>query len=103
MHQGVSWDRLRMPQRIISIVDRQEPRHVLLRVFGGAIGLWPAEVMFDDEWQKFLHNGWRRFARSHAIEAGHFVVFKYDGLGDFIVKVFDETMCRCHYHSDKND
>ncbi|KAK1647912.1 hypothetical protein QYE76_065717 [Lolium multiflorum] len=44
-----------------------------------------------------------RFTRSHDIDAGHFVGFKYDGHSDFIVKVFDGTMCRRHYHSDKDD
>jgi hypothetical protein len=41
----------------------------------GATGLWRAEVMFDGEGQMF-HNSWRRFARSHDIDTGHFVVFK---------------------------
>jgi hypothetical protein len=72
-------------------------------VFGGVTSLWPSEVMFDVEGQMFLHNGWRRSARSHAIEAEHFVVFKYDGHDDFTIKVFDETMCRRYYHIDEDD
>jgi hypothetical protein len=56
-------------------------------------------VTFDGKRQTFLYKGWRCFARSHAIDVGHFVVFKYDGYGEFIVKVFDETMCHRHYHS----
>jgi hypothetical protein len=71
-------------------------------VSGGANKLWPADVMFDGEGQMFLHNGWRRFARSHAIDVGHFDVFKYDGHRDFSVKVFDEIMCCRHYHSDED-
>jgi hypothetical protein len=51
----------------------------------------------------FLHNGWRCFAHSHAIEVGHFVVFKYDGHCDFNVKAFTATMCRRHYHSDEDE
>ncbi|KAK1652272.1 hypothetical protein QYE76_070077 [Lolium multiflorum] len=70
---------------------------------GGADGLCSAEVMFDGEGQMFLHNGWRRFARSHTIEVGHLVVFKYDGHGIFTIKVFDETICRRHYHTDEDD
>jgi hypothetical protein len=62
-----------------------------------------ARVTFDGERQTFLYKGWRRFARSHAIDASHFVVFKYDGYGEFSVKVFDETMYRRHYHSDDDD
>jgi hypothetical protein len=57
----------------------QEPHHVLLRVTG-ATDMWSAEVMFDDEGQMFLHNGWRCFARGHVIKVRNFVVFKYDGL-----------------------
>ncbi|KAK1610245.1 hypothetical protein QYE76_033918 [Lolium multiflorum] len=57
IYPGMSWDRLRQPQRFTSIVEGQEPHHVLLRVSSGAIGLWPAEVMFDGEGQMFLHNG----------------------------------------------
>ncbi|KAK1632769.1 hypothetical protein QYE76_007084 [Lolium multiflorum] len=51
----------------------------------------------------FFHNGWRHFARSHVIEVGHFIVFKYDSHSVFTIKVFDETMCRRHYHSDEDD
>jgi hypothetical protein len=74
-----------------------------MRVSGGATGIGPAEVMFDGEGKMFLHNGCRRFTRSHAIEAGHFVVFKYDGHDDFSAKVFYDTMCRHHYHSDEDN
>jgi hypothetical protein len=72
-------------------------------MYSCATGLWPAEVMFDGEGQMFLKNGWKRFARSNDIEAGHFIVFKYDGNGEFSVKVFNETMCRRRYHSDENN
>jgi hypothetical protein len=40
---------------------------------------------------------------AHAIEVGHFVVFKYDAHGMLTIKVFDEAMCRRHYHSDEDD
>jgi hypothetical protein len=73
-----------------------------MRVSGGATDLWDGEGMFDSEGQMFLHNGWRRLVRLHAIDVGHFVVFMYDSHGDFGVNVFDEIMCR-HYHSDEND
>jgi hypothetical protein len=59
--------------------------------------------MFDGKGQMFLNNDWRRFARSHAIDIGHFVIFKYDGYGEFSIKVFDETMFRRHSHFDEDD
>jgi hypothetical protein len=51
----------------------------------------------------FLHNGRRRFTRSHDIEDEHFVVFKYNGHDDLGVKVFDRIICRRHYRSDEDD
>jgi hypothetical protein len=57
IHQCMSWDRLRLPWRFTSIVEGQEPHHVLMRVSGDVIGMWPVEVMFDGEGQMFLHNG----------------------------------------------
>jgi hypothetical protein len=59
---------LRLPRRFASIVDGKEPHHVLLCSYDGATGLWPTEVTFDSEGQLFLHNGWRHFALSHAID-----------------------------------
>ncbi|KAK1694591.1 hypothetical protein QYE76_011288 [Lolium multiflorum] len=92
IHQCMIWDGLRLPHRFASIVDGQDPHHVLLRVSDDATRLWSAEVMFDGEGQLFLHNGWRSFART--VEVGHFAVFKYDDHGVFTIKVFDETMTR---------
>jgi hypothetical protein len=65
----------------------------------GGTSLWPAEVIFEGERQMFLHNGWKHFICWHAIEAEHFVVFKYDNHSDFS----EETMCRRHYHSNEDD
>jgi hypothetical protein len=40
--------------------------------------------------------------RPHAIDVGHFVIFKYDGYDMLTVKVFDETMCRRHCHTNED-
>jgi hypothetical protein len=69
---------------------------------GGTIGPWSMEVMFNRLGQMYFHNRWRRFVCAHAIEVGHFVVFKYDSHGMLTVKAFDETMCRHHYHSNED-
>jgi hypothetical protein len=101
IHQGMSWDKLCLPQRFASIVEGQEPKHVLLRVSGGTTDLWLAEVMFDGEGKMFLHVGGALPART-TLRLG-IVVFKYDGHNNFIFKVFDGTMCHRHYHSDEDD
>jgi hypothetical protein len=70
---------------------------VRLRVRGGATGYWTAEVLFDRTGTPYLASGWRRFCHKHEIEAGHFVVFNYDGNHTLTVTVFDDAMCRRHY------
>jgi hypothetical protein len=47
--------------------------------------------MFNGDGQMFLHNYWRRFVCSYSIEVGHVVIFKYNGQGNFNVKVFGAT------------
>ncbi|KAK1629551.1 hypothetical protein QYE76_003866 [Lolium multiflorum] len=88
IRSGMDSDRLRFPQKFVSVVDGQEPHEIVPRVAGGATDMWSVEVLFDHIGQMYLHNGWRRFARSHAIEVGHFVVFKYDNHYMLTVKVF---------------
>jgi hypothetical protein len=58
------------------------------------------EVLFDRYGEMYLATGWKKFAHVHEIEAGHFLVFRYDNEAMLAVSVFDETMCRHHYHSD---
>jgi hypothetical protein len=46
---------------------------------------------------------WRCCSMAKVRCTPHFVVFKYDGHGIVTVKVFDDTMCHCHYHTDDDD
>jgi hypothetical protein len=72
---------------------------VHLRVRGGATGYWTAAALFDRFGEIFLAKGWKRFCRMHKIEAGHFLVFNYDGDHIITISVFDESMCRRHYNA----
>ncbi|KAK1617068.1 hypothetical protein QYE76_022585 [Lolium multiflorum] len=47
----------------------------------------------------YLHTGWDKFARDLALEPGCQLTFLYEGDGEMIVKVFDDTACRRHYHT----
>jgi hypothetical protein len=78
------------------VVDVRTNR-VLLRVSGGATGLWIAKLLFDHTGTPYLASGRRRFCQRHEIVAGHFLVFNYDGDHQITVTVFDETMCCRHY------
>jgi hypothetical protein len=60
------------------------------------------EVLFNRYGEMYLITGWKKFARAHQIEAGHFILYRYDGEAMLTISVFDETMCHRHYHSDTN-
>ena len=44
--------------------------------------------------------GCEHFARTHELQLGYFLVFRYDGDAMFTVKMFDNTMCRMYYQHD---
>jgi hypothetical protein len=69
----------------------------VLRVHGGATGLWTVELLFDRTSTPYLASGRRRFCQRHKIVAGHFAVFNYEDKHHIMVSVFDETMYRQHY------
>uniref|UniRef100_A0ACD5ZC44 Uncharacterized protein n=1 Tax=Avena sativa TaxID=4498 RepID=A0ACD5ZC44_AVESA len=96
-------DRLLLPQKSASVLDGQEPHKLELQVPGGNTGLWPVDMLFDRIGQMYLYTGWKQFTHAHEIEAGHFLIFKYDGNGVLVVIVFDETMCWRHYHNDDDE
>ncbi|KAK1644636.1 hypothetical protein QYE76_062441 [Lolium multiflorum] len=47
----------------------------------------------------YLHTGWDKFARDLALEPGCQLTFLYEGDGEMIIKVFDDTACHKHYHT----
>jgi hypothetical protein len=57
------------------------------------------EVLFDGQGKMYLHTGWDKFARDLHLEPGCQLTFLYEGDGEMIVKVFDDTACRVHYHT----
>ncbi|XP_068337216.1 B3 domain-containing protein Os01g0723500-like isoform X1 [Pyrus communis] len=41
----------------------------------------------------FFHDGWQGFVKDHLLEAGDFLVFSYDGVSKFNVKIYDRSAC----------
>jgi hypothetical protein len=65
----------------------------MLRVRGGAKGIWPTELLFGRTGTPYLASGWRRFCQWHDIMVGHLLVFNFDGDHQITVTIFDEDMC----------
>jgi B3 DNA binding domain len=38
-------------------------------------------------------SGWPKFAKDHTLKENEFLVFQYDGIEQFSVVIFDESMC----------
>jgi hypothetical protein len=60
LNYGVDPDSIRLPRKFGDIVDIRT-NQVLLRVRGGATGLWTAKLLFDRTSTPYLASGWRRF------------------------------------------
>jgi hypothetical protein len=96
LNYGADPDSIRLPRKFGKVVDIKT-NQVVLRVRGGATGLWTVELLFDRIGTLYLANGWRRFCQHHEIVVGHFVVFNNDGEHQITVSIFNQTMCRRHY------
>jgi hypothetical protein len=64
---------------------------------------WPVEVLFDGQDKMYLHTRWDKFARDLSLEPGCQLTFLYEGGGEMIIKVFDDTACCRHYHTSESD
>ena len=92
----------RLPDKFAEFVGGAEPAELLLREASSGACVWPIDVLFDGQCVMYLHTGWEKFARAHNLAAGCMLSFIYQGDGEMVVKVFDETACRRHYHTDNS-
>lgn len=49
--------------------------------------------LIEESGQLYLAQGWPSFVKDHTIRHGHFLVFKYDGVDTFKVRVFCPSGC----------
>jgi hypothetical protein len=79
-----------------------EPTEVGLRVAGCAQGTWPAQLYVDAADDMYLGRSWGAFARAHDLQLGYILIFKFNGVDEFSVKVYDNCNCRKIYHIDSD-
>ncbi|KAF7097229.1 hypothetical protein CFC21_099074 [Triticum aestivum] len=98
-----SCSRQRLPDKFAKMHAGHDPHKVKLReADSGLHMLWKVLVVFDGEGHMYLGPGWEQFARTHELQLGYFLVFRYDGDAMFTVKMFDNTMCRMYYQHDND-
>ncbi|KAK1663503.1 hypothetical protein QYE76_051662 [Lolium multiflorum] len=92
----------RLPNKFVEFVDGVEPAQLQLREASCNFCRWLVEVLFDGRGKMSLQPGWDKFGRDLALEPGCQLTFLYEREGEMIVKVFDNTSCRMHYHTDES-
>jgi hypothetical protein len=96
VNHGADQDPIRLPRKFGDMVDVRT-NQVVLRVRGGATGIWPTNLLYDHTGTPYLASRWRMFGQRHGIVPGHLVVFNFDGDHQITVTVFDDDMCRREY------
>ncbi|KAK1610199.1 hypothetical protein QYE76_033872 [Lolium multiflorum] len=71
----------------------------LLRIDEDPLGIKRLPDKFAEFGKMYLHIGWDKFTRDLALKPGCQLTFLYEGDNEMIVKVFDDTSCRRHYHT----
>jgi hypothetical protein len=91
---GADQDSVTLPRKFGEVVNVRT-NQVVLRVRGGATGMWPMKLLFDHTGMPYLASGWRRFCQRHGIAAGNLLVFNFDADHQIMVTVLNSDMCRC--------
>ncbi|CAL9227830.1 unnamed protein product [Arabidopsis halleri] len=85
-------NRLVIPQKFSTHCKRKLPQIVTLKSPSGAT--YSVRVEEDDEKTLAFGFGWDKFVKDHLLEENDLLVFKFHGLSEFEVLVFDgQTLC----------
>jgi hypothetical protein len=96
-------DQLRLLLKFTRQLAGHEPTKVGLRVAGSARGTWPIQLYVDLADDMYLGRGWGGFAHAHDLQLGYILIFKFNGVDEFVAKVYDGYNCRKTYHIDSDD
>ncbi|KAG2316958.1 hypothetical protein Bca52824_020080 [Brassica carinata] len=82
-----------IPPAFVNILEKLLPNQVgLLDEIGR---LWKVETKTEEGvGDVVFKKGWEKFANDHSLEFGDFLVFSYDGVSRFSVKIFDKNGCK---------
>ncbi|KAL1215880.1 B3 domain-containing protein REM16 [Cardamine amara subsp. amara] len=85
-------NRLAIPQKFSTHCKRKLPQTVTLKSPSGAT--YSVRVEEDDEKTLAFCCGWDKFAKDHSLVENDLLVFKFHGVSEFEVLVFDgQTLC----------
>ncbi|TYH37960.1 hypothetical protein ES332_D12G077100v1 [Gossypium tomentosum] len=98
--------KLGIPRKFVRKYGKGLSSSVLLTVPSG--DTWHAQLTKSDG-VVWFQNGWQAFAEYYSLQYGHFLVFRYEGNGKFLVLIFDmsaseiEYPCKSHIEDHNSD
>ncbi|RID44048.1 hypothetical protein BRARA_I00870 [Brassica rapa] len=85
--------KLVIPPAFVNILEKPLPNQVVLLDEIGR--LWNVETKTEEGvGDVVFKKGWEKFANDHSLEFGDFLVFSYDAVSRFSVKIFDKNGCK---------
>jgi hypothetical protein len=96
-------DQLWLPARFALTLAGLNRTVVGLWLAGCARGTWLVKLYVDSAGDMYLGRGWGAFARANDLKLGYILIFKFNGVDEFVVKVYNGYNCRKSYHIDSND
>ena len=82
-----------IPPAFVNILEKPLPNQVVLLDEIGR--LWNVETKTEEGvGDVVFKKGWEKFANDHSLEFGDFLVFSYDAVSRFSVKIFDKNGCK---------
>ncbi|XP_024978362.1 B3 domain-containing transcription factor VRN1-like [Cynara cardunculus var. scolymus] len=91
--------RIKIPEKFTERHGGNLPETVTLKVPNGDI--WQVDLINSNGAIRFS-NGWMEFAEHYNLRFGHLLMFKYEGLSNFRVLIFDPSACEMVYPKNRN-
>ncbi|XP_022772855.1 B3 domain-containing protein REM16-like [Durio zibethinus] len=89
--RGDFLQRLEVPEKFTKNIKKKLPETVTLKGPGGII--WDVGVTEDDD-ALFFDRGWKNFVKDHSLVENDFLIFKFNGVSNFDVLMFDgRSLC----------
>ena len=90
--------RLVLPRLLANDLHGLPLRNIELRESSGGQPIRDLRMRINDAGRMFLDLGWPEFADWYQLCSGHILKFRYYRKVQFMVKIYDETMCRRTYY-----
>ncbi|KAK1259853.1 B3 domain-containing protein [Acorus gramineus] len=83
-------EKLRIPPKVVYFLSDKASKRAVLQGPTGCI--WEIKLRKAiNDW--YIMDGWTDFVRDHSLKESDLLVFKYDGITHFKVKIFDQYAC----------